>query len=76
MEIIATILLTDWTIEDSVYGQGYQNNNYNGKTQYAEIFGNTNLGKGLPGCMEQIIILLQPIIKTYQSVHTARIQVI
>ena len=33
-------------LEDSTYGQTYYSDNYFGKTQYAEIFANTNLGYG------------------------------
>jgi vitamin B12 transporter len=33
-------------IEDSVLGQNYHNYFYKGRTQYAELFGNTNLGRG------------------------------
>lgn len=33
-------------LEDSVYGQTYYTDHYYGKTQYAEMFANTNLGYG------------------------------
>lgn len=34
-------------LEDSVYGQPYYMDQFNGKTQYAELFSNTSLGRGL-----------------------------
>jgi vitamin B12 transporter len=33
-------------MEDSIFKQPYVNNHLNGRTQYAEVFGNTNIGHG------------------------------